>query len=745
MNLVIVESPSKAKTIKKFLGSNFEVAASAGHIKDLPPKTLGIDIEHDFIPQYELISGKKKFVESIQKLASRADQVYIATDPDREGEAIGAHVAELISQYHSKPHRALFYEITRNSVQQAISKPSYIDANKVDAQVARRVVDRLVGYKVSPFIWKTVAKGLSAGRVQSVALRMICDREAEIRAFVPEEYWSIHGLFSGEDLNTFEAELVQFKGKKIKLGDETAARQMAKRVHHSVHKVSTVQKNEQHTRPYAPYTTSTLQQDAARKLRMSGKRTMALAQQLYEGVELPGGDVTGLITYMRTDSVRTAGEALNALRGFIKSDLGENYLSDKAHHYRKKGRTQDAHEAIRPTDIRRTPQSLKGVLDSSQWKLYDLVWRRFVASQMADTVSEVTTIEIEGDQTLFRERGQVRLFDGFQKIYSLDSDNGDKLPPLPDNFGPGFPLVLENVETKQHFTQPPARYTEATLVKALDELGIGRPSTYATIIGTLFDRTYIKRDRRKLLPTELGETVSKILVELFPDIFDVGFTARMEEQLDNVEDGASWIKIVRDFYEPFEDSLENAESLRGDIKKKVQEVTDEICEKCGRPMVLKWGRRGRFMACSGFPECKNSKPLEAPQETGLTCPDCEDGKLIIKQGKFGRFLGCSNYPKCKHVEPIKTGVACPKPDCDGELVERSSKKGRFWGCNNYPDCTYRVGQEPVPVKCEECGYPFMVHPRSAQDDGQLVCPKCKQTITINSKPEITNVMSGEDA
>ncbi|MBU1881638.1 type I DNA topoisomerase, partial [bacterium] len=617
--------------------------------------------------------------------------------------------------------------------------------NKVDAQVARRVVDRLVGYKVSPFIWKTVAKGLSAGRVQSVALRMICDRETEVRAFIPEEYWSIHGLFSGEKLTPFEAELVKYKDKKIHLGDEAAAREAAKHVRHSHHKVASVDKSEQRTKPYAPYTTSTLQQDTARKLRLSGKRTMALAQKLYEGIELPDGEVTGLITYMRTDSVRTASEALNVARNYIKSDIGGKYLPEKARYYRKKGRTQDAHEAIRPTDVRRTPASLKDVLEESQWKLYDLIWSRFVASQMEDSVSEVTTIEVEGDQTLFGARGHVRLFDGFQKVYPLDSDNNAKLPPLPVGFGPGFPLALENVETKQHFTQPPARYTEASLVKALDELGIGRPSTYATIIGVLFDRTYIKRDRRKLLPTDLGETVAKILVELFPDIFDVGFTARMEEQLDNVEDGTSWITVIKEFYGPFENSLEVAESKRSDIKKKVQEVTDKNCEKCGRPMVLKWGRRGRFLACSGFPECKNSQPLEAPQETGLMCPDCDGGKLVIKQGKFGRFLGCSNYPKCKHVEPIKTGVSCPKPDCAGELVERSSKKGRFWGCSAYPKCTYRSAQQPVPVECDQCGYPYMVSPRSPQDEGQLICPKCKHTAAVKTDAEVTTVASGEDA
>jgi DNA topoisomerase-1 len=456
---------------------------------------------------------------------------------------------------------------------------------------------------------------------------------------------------------------------------------------------------------------------------------MRLAQTLYEGIELPSGETSGLITYMRTDSVRIASEAVHRARTFIEGQIGEKYLPASPRHYKKKGKTQDAHEAIRPTDVSRTPEQLKDVLDKPLWKLYDLIWRRFVASQMADSVAEVTIIEIEGDDTLFRARGQERLFDGFQRVYPVESENGERLPPLPVNFAPGYPLHLQDIEAKQHFTQPPPRYTEATLVKAMDELGIGRPSTYATIISTLFDREYVIQMKRKLSPTELGETVNKISVELFPDIFEVGFTARMEEELDNVEGGkAKWVEVVEDFYGPFSKSLEQAEGLRSDIKKKVEEVSDQTCEKCGRPMVVKWGRRGKFLACSGFPECKNAKPLEAPEEIDKPCPSC-GGKLQIKQGKYGRFLGCSNYPKCRHIESINTGIKCPQIKCDGDIVERGSKKGRFWGCSNYPKCKFRVYKQPEPISCNNCEHPFMVREGSQGEASErLTCPKCKHTV-----------------
>ncbi|RJP76561.1 MAG: type I DNA topoisomerase [Candidatus Zixiibacteriota bacterium] len=731
MNLVIVESPAKAHTIKKFLGRDFEVTASLGHIKDLPQKTLGVDVAHDFAPRYESVPGKKKVVDHIRQAAANADRVYIATDPDREGEAIASHVADVIRKSHPRPHRVLFQEITRHAVQKAIDTPGLIDQRKVDAQIARRVVDRLVGYQVSPFIWKTVAKGLSAGRVQSVTLRLVCEREQEIRDFVPQEYWTVRAQFSGRDVPPFWTDLVAVDGKKTDLPHEAAAKSVTDRIRASIHRVTKFEKSESRSKPSPPYTTSTLQQDAGRRLRLTSKRIMALAQALYEGVDLPDGESAGLITYMRTDSTRVASEAQSAARSFIQGTFGANYAPAQTRNFATKKGAQDAHEAIRPTDVGRTPQSLKGVLDPAQWKLYDLIWRRFMASQMADAVFDVTTVEVTGDGTLFRARGQVCAFDGYLKVYDPDTNREEALPAFPAGFGPDYPLDLKDLESKQRFTQPPARYTEATLIKTLDELGIGRPSTYATIVGTLFDRKYVEREERKLTPTGLGETVNKILVNLFPDIFEVGFTARMEEQLDQVEEnGTPWVQVVRDFYQPFQRDLQEAEGKRKDIKEKVQEVSDELCDKCGSPMVIKWSRRGQFLACSAFPNCRNTRPLDAPQTTGKTCPNC-GAELVVKEGRYGRFLGCPNYPKCKHLEPLTTGIACPT-GCGGELVERSSKKGRFYSCTNYPECKYRTWQKPEPVACPQCGHPFMVHAR-AQDDGRLTCPRCKAVREVRTE------------
>ncbi len=724
MNLVIVESPSKAHTIKKFLGQDFEVSASRGHIKDLPRKVLGVNLQSDFAPSYEIVPGKKKVIDEIRQAAEKADQVYIATDPDREGEAIAAHVAEIIRKSHPSPHRVLFHEVTQEAVRKAVESPVTIDWRKVDAQIARRVVDRLVGYQVSPFIWKTVAKGLSAGRVQSVALRLICEREEEIRAFIPQEYWTVHGLFSGREVTPFRADLISLAGEKPEIPDQAAAVAIEEKARQSSFRVTRFDKGESRSKPPMPFTTSTLQQDAGRRLSMTSKRIMSLAQMLYEGVDLPDGESTGLITYMRTDSTRIAAEAQDACRKYIETTFGKDYLPGGQKARQSKKRMQDAHEAIRPTDVRRTPQALKGVLEPHLWKLYDLIWRRFVASQMGEAIFDVTTVEVEGGDLVFRTKWSVRKFEGYQKVYSSESENGMEAPAFPAGFGPGYPLNLDDLESKQHFTQPPPRYTEATLIKVLDELGIGRPSTYATIVDTLFERTYTKREQRKLLPTALGETVNKILVNLFPDIFEVGFTARMEAELDKVEEGLSWVQVVQDFYQPFAKSLAAAEGRRQDIKEKVQEVSAEICEKCGSPMIIKWSRRGQFLACSAFPKCRNARPLVAPQEVDKSCPDC-GSPLIVKEGRYGRFLGCSNYPQCRHIESLPTGVKCPQPDCGGELVERQSKKGRFYACSNYPKCQFRLRQKPEPTPCSQCGHPFMVHPPRAEEDGRLICPRCK--------------------
>ncbi len=734
MNLIIVESPSKANTIKKFLGQAYNVTASVGHIKDLPEKALGVEIENDFKPQYVPVSGKKKTIEAIRHAAREAERVFIATDPDREGEAIAAHVAEVIKPYHPQPARVLFHEITKDAVRKAIAEPGVIDQRKVDAQVARRVMDRLVGYQVSPFIWKTVAKGLSAGRVQSVALRLICEREEEIRAFVPQEYWRIRAQFSGKDLNPFWMELVTVDGRKPELPDENAANAMKARIQAASFQVSSYKISTLHSKPSAPYTTSTLQQDAARQLRLSSKKTMRIAQQLYEGIELPNGESVGLITYMRTDSTRISSEALAASREFIRETFGSEYLPPSSRVYATKGRSQDAHEAIRPTDVKRTPQMMKGSLDAAQWKLYQLIWNRFIASQMADARFEVTRLEAEGGGLVFRARNQKRIFDGYQKLYAVEIERGDVLPSLPPDFDVGYPLTLMDQEATQHFTQPPPRFTEATLIKTLDELGIGRPSTYATIVSTLFDRTYIQSEDRKLVPTPLGETVNGILVKLFPDVFEVGFTARMEEQLDKVEEGSPWVQVVRDFYDPFSRSLKKAEEKRRDVKKEVQEVSSEVCEKCGSPMIVKWSRRGQFLACSAYPKCRNARPLEAPKSTGKICPDC-GGELIVKVGRYGRFLGCSNYPTCKHIERITTGVKCPMPDCGGELVERNSRKRQFYSCSNYPECKYRISKRPEPIPCPECGHPFVVAVSNTDEDGRFICPRCKAEISSRTGVE----------
>lgn len=734
MNLIIVESPSKANTIKKFLGQDYSVTASVGHIKDLPQKALGIEIKNDFKPQYVPVAGKKKTIEAIRRAARDAERVFIATDPDREGEAIAAHVAEVIKPYHPEPSRVLFHEITRDAVRKAIATPGTIDQRKVDAQIARRVVDRLVGYQVSPFIWKTVAKGLSAGRVQSVALRLICEREEEIRAFVPQEYWKIRAQFSSKNLEPFWMELATVDGRKPNLPDESAANAMKTRIKEELFRVSSFKKSTLHNKPAAPYTTSTLQQDAARQLRLSPRKTMRIAQQLYEGVELPNGESVGLITYMRTDSTRISSEALAASREFIGKTYGADYLPPSSRVYAAKGRSQDAHEAIRPTDVHRTPQEMKGSLDAAQWKLYQLIWNRFVASQMADARFEVVKLEAEGGGLVFRVRSQKRIFDGYQKVFAVELERGDMLPTLPPDFDVGYPLILLDQETSQHFTQPPPRFTEATLIKTLDELGIGRPSTYATIVSTLFDRNYVKSEERKLAPTPLGEKVNGILVKLFPDVFEVGFTARMEEQLDRVEEGSPWVQVVRDFYDPFSRLLEKAEAKRWDVKKEVQEVSSEICEKCGSPMIIKWSLRGRFLACSAYPQCRNARPLETPKSTGKTCPDC-GGELVVKEGRYGRFLGCSNYPTCKHIESISTGVKCPMPDCGGELVERSSKKRLFYSCSNYPECKYKISKRPEPIPCPECGHPFVVVVSNSDEDGRFICPQCKVGVSFRTDVE----------
>ena len=735
-SLVVVESPAKARTIERILGGKFVVKASQGHVRDLPKGKLGVNVEKDFAPSYSLIGDKKAVVQELKSLGERAPSIYLATDPDREGEAISWHLVEAADWNRAKVpiHRVVFHEITQDAVQEAFQHPRDIDMELVNAQQARRVLDRLVGYQISPLLWRKVQRGLSAGRVQSVALRMVSDREKEIGAFVAREYWTIEAQLqkagrkkpaAGE---LFTAVLHSLKGHKGKLEipDEAAARGIEGDLKGAEYKVAEVKKRSVKQSPSPPFITSTLQQEAGRKLRFSAKRTMVAAQQLYEGLSIGDGGSVGLITYMRTDSTSVAGSALHEAREYIQRKFGDSYLPRQARVFRKKAKgAQEAHEAIRPTAISREPQQMKPFLSSDQYRLYELIWRRMLASQMADALSDATTLDTEAKCKaspkvyVFRATGSVLKFPGFRTLYmeSRDDDEEDGgKRPLPA-LSQGDPLDCRKLEPIQHFTQPPPRFTEASLIKALEEKGIGRPSTYAPIISTIMDRRYVVKEEGKLKPTELGTTVSDLLTVHFSDIMDTGFTARMEEELDEVARGErQWVPMLHGFYGPFQKSLEAATEAMPRVK--VEEATDEVCEKCGQPMVIKTGRFGRFLACSDYPTCKNTRPVPtdgspganggqeagrpADEATDEVCEKCGQ-PMVIKSGRFGKFLACSDYPKCKNSKPLKVGVPCPR--CGGDLVQRRSRgRGRvFYGCSRYPECDFLVNQRPMPDPCPECG------------------------------------------
>jgi DNA topoisomerase-1 len=728
-NLVIVESPAKTKTLKRFLGKDYQLEASLGHVKDLPQKRLGVEVEEDFKPKYVVIPGKKKVIEKLKKEAKNAKRVYLAPDPDREGEAIAWHIAEEIKK--SNPHifRASFNEITREAVLRGIEQAGKIDMNKVNAQQARRILDRLVGYKVSPFLWKTVCRGLSAGRVQSVALRMICERDEEIEKFVPQEYWSITGFFETEKKEVFSADLVKIKGEDLKIENQARAEEILKDLEQKRFEVTLFKTGKRKKLPYPPFITSTLEQDSARRLHFSPKKTMLLAQQLYEGVELGEKGSVGLITYMRTDSVRISDSAKKAAYDFIKENFGTDYLPDKPREYKSKKTAQEAHEAIRPTYLEYAPGEIKKYLSEDQFKLYQLIYNRFLASQMREALYDTTTVEIEGDGYTFRATSSELIFDGFLKVYQeIKEENGEeekavKLPIL----NKGEKLKLLKLDPQQHFTEPKPRFSEASLIKELEANGIGRPSTYAQIVGTIEDRKYVEKEEKKLYPTELGKTVNRILVENFPELFDVGFTAEMEEELDRIEEGEdNWVKVLKDFYTPFKSILEEAEKKMEEIKNTTQEKTEEVCDKCGRPMVIRWGRHGRFLACSGFPECKNTKPLNN-EKNHLTEEKCElcGSFMVVKNGKFGKFLACSKYPECKNTKPYSLGISCPK-GCGGGIVEKKSKRGKiFYGCSNYPKCDFAAWDKPVKENCPQCGANFMVLKETKKKGEYLLCLKCK--------------------
>jgi DNA topoisomerase-1 len=785
-SLVIVESPAKANTINKYLGSDYVVKASLGHVKDLPKSKLGVDVEHDFEPVYDVIPGKEKIIKELRSAAKSANRILLAADPDREGEAICQHLKEILDGSKAEIFRVLFNEITPKAIRAAVENPGPINQHVVDAQQARRILDRLVGYQVSPLLWDKVRRGISAGRVQTVALRLIVEREREILAFKPEEYWSIIAKLEGHEPPQFDARLVKVKGKTAEVKEQKEADHILDVVKSSEFLVDSVVTKEKKRNPVPPFTTSKLQQDAARRLRFTVKKTMMLAQRLYEGVELGEEGRIGLITYMRTDSTRISDDAMQMVRSYVSDIYGGPYLPEKPVIYKSKKDAQDAHEAIRPTFVGRRPDDLKAFLSEDELKLYRLIWTRFVASQMNPAVYDQTTVDISAKDYTFRASGRVMKFDGFLAVYEESADEDAKplqpddeqditLPPLKQ----GEKLKLIDITPKQHFTEPPPRYTEASLVKTLEEKGIGRPSTYATILTTIQDREYVTKDQGKFKPTELGTVVTEMLVKHFEDIFDVQYTARMEEELDEVEEGKmTWVQALDEFYKKFEKDLKKASKNMENLKK--QEIpTDEVCEKCGSPMVIKWGQFGRFMACSAYPECKNTKEIttdEAAKEGGEAsaenaepepcencgkpmalkrgrfgqflactgypeckttrkiaagtktpkkpdvildevCPQCGQAKMVLKEGRFGEFISCSNYPKCKYIKPKTVGVPCPKPGCGGELIERRSKRGKvFYGCIKYPNCDFVVWNKPVPEPCPQCGAPFLLE-KSTKREG----------------------------
>jgi DNA topoisomerase-1 len=719
---IIVESPTKAKTIARLVGRKYLVRASNGHIRDLPTSKLGVDVENGFQPDYVAIKGKSKILKELKDTIKKVDEVYLGPDPDREGEAIAWHLADFIRKNSDCDIRRLtFYEVTKGAVEKALAEPHDIDAKKVDAQQARRVMDRLVGYLVSPFLWTTIRYGLSAGRVQTVALRLICEKEEAIAAFVPVEYWSITAALKTEGGESFEAKLHSVSGEKADIANEKAATSLVDSLRQEKFSVSAVKRTKKKRNPLPPFTTSTLQQEAHNKLRFSGRRTMSLAQQLYEGIDVGEGTV-GLITYMRTDSTRLGEDAVSAARDFVKAEFGAEYVPKNARLYKPKKAAQDAHEAVRPTSVGRTPEAIRKYLTGPQAKLYELIWRRFVACQMESARFDATSVDVGAGEAVFRATGSVRVFDGFLRVYA-DKENGDAALPRMEE---GDPLSLEELKPRQHFTEPPPRYSEATLVKELEENGIGRPSTYASIVGTILAREYVERDRGKLRPTELGVTVSKLLISVFPEVFNVDFTAMMESELDRVETGEfDWGRVVKDFYGPFNTKLQEAEGRKDEIKKSIQEESDEDCPKCGRKMIKKYGRNGPFLACPAYPECKSTKPLEAEVESEEKCEKC-GASMVVKRSKYGRFLACSKYPECKNAQPLKIGVDCPKEGCDGDVVEKQSKRGRvFYGCNKYPECDFASWDKPVAVPCPACGATYMLHKVTKSGGESLRCKNCK--------------------
>ncbi len=794
-SLVIVESPAKAKTIGKYLGAGFTVKSSLGHIKDLPKKDLAVDVEHGFEPTYQVIEGKTKLLQELKKASKDAESVYLAADPDREGEAICAHLAEELAGKKGKGpkvYRVMFNEITKTAIQRAFEHPGQVDRNLVDAQQARRVLDRLVGYQISPLLWDKVRRGLSAGRVQTIALRVIVEREREIRAFQKREYWTVDAHLAAKKPPVLVARLIRKSDEALEIPDEASAQALVAALTGAEYLVKSVDRREKRRHPVPPFITSTIQQEASRKLRFSVKRTMGLAQRLYEGVELGEEGSVGLISYMRTDSTRVAAEALTEVRQLIGERYGVPYLPASPNVYRGKKGAQDAHEAIRPTSALRTPESIQKYLSEDEMKLYRLIWMRFVASQMMPAVFDQTIVDItaaghDGASYTLRETGSVPKFDGFLAVYEEGKDQKDeedeelkhRLPAVAE----GESLKYRSLDSEQHFTEPPPRFTEATLVKELEADGVGRPSTYASILSTILEREYVRKEGGRFSPTELGMVVTDLLLESFDDIFDVTYTARMEEALDEIEEGKlNWRDALSEFYQKFSVDLSRAGEQMTNIKR-MEKPTDLICDKCGKPMVIKWGRHGSFIACTGYPECTNTRELkvdlpdvdnadlseQGDEEYCQNCgrpmvlkkgrfgqfyacsgyPDCNTTKpiggqqkkadvpldekcptcghnLVLKTGRFGEFTACGDYPKCKYVKHKTIGVKCPTCS-EGEVVERRSKRGKtFYGCSRYPDCDFVAWAKPLTEKCPKCGGPYLVEKwLKAGAVAQCPNPECK--------------------
>ena len=754
-SLLIVESPTKAKTLQKYLGKEYDVRSTKGHIRDLPKNELGVDVEHEFHPKYVTIVGKAKVISELKKAAAGVPDIYLGPDPDREGEAIAWHIAEALGEKNHDFHRVLLLELTQKAIKEALAHPVPLNRARYESQQARRILDRLVGYQLSPLLWQKVKAGLSAGRVQSVALRLLVDREKAILAFVPEEYWTLAACLSAQEPPRFEARLVKHRGKDIKPQTISEVEGILDELEGVSFQVAGVQKKPQRRNPAPPFITSSLQMEASRKLRFSPQNTMRLAQRLYEGKELGDEGPVGLITYMRTDSTRVSGEALDAVRRFIDATFGDKFVPKSPHRYKSPKGAQEAHEAIRPTDVNRRPEDVRRFLKKDELALYELIWRRFVASQMAPALFQLTTVDVAAGDYLFRATASMMTFPGFTVLYqeaAEEEEHEAKLPPVKQ----GESLELIDFDPQQHFTKPPPRYTEASLIKELEVQGIGRPSTYATILSNLVHRDYVLKLRTRLRPTELGMAVSDLLVTSFPDIMDPRFTARLEEDLDRIAEGqVPWRNILGDFYGPFAQELEEAKKIMPRIPAL---LAGDKCPKCQKGLLLRWGRKGEFLGCSAYPDCDFTSDIQRdaqgeivppaqptvvqpgaaekggkPGSTGLTCPEC--GKdLVVRRGPKGEFLGCSGYPRCRFtrnftwspegqpvpVEPEEPpdALPCPLEGCSGHLVKRRSRRGIFYGCSSYPKCSFTLNQPPVETPCPQCEFPWL-----RKKGKKLVCPK----------------------